>query len=136
MKSLENVPARISRELLDLNAQLESMGGGDAKLAPLSVIVRVRPPKAPSQGSDSCIALDGDIVRLVDPRAADPTLLESAQRTYRVSIALPMHSNQLDTYSTVGNQALDCLWDGFNASGINNIRVLCVFSHPRYIDID
>lgn len=121
MKSAENVAA-VTREIRELSAQLESMGGGDAKLAPLSVIARVRPPKGPTQGSDSsCVTLDGDIVRLLDPRATDSAMLESAQRTYRVSAALPIHCNQQDSYSTIGTQALDCLWDGFNSAGMNRL---------------
>ena len=124
MKDSDKVSG-LTRELLDLNAQLESMGGGDAKISPLTVYVRVRPPREPSKGSHaSCVALDGDLVRLMDPKAAESTLIESALRTFKVSCALPIHSNQFDVFSAVGNQALDHLWDGFSVAGVTLVPLV------------
>ena len=119
----------ITRELLDLNAQLDSMGGGDTRISPLSVIVRVRPPRGPNlAGETNCVLVDRDVVRLVDPRASQSAPLEKAQRTYQVSHALPTHSSQADTYMVTGQSALDFLWDGFNAAGTQfAVWIACLF---------
>ena len=135
MRASEKVTG-LSQELLDLHAQLESMGGGDVRLAPLTVYVRVRPPKDPPQGSCwPCISLDGDVVRLIDPKAAGSASIESAQRSYKVSCALPIHSNQLDMFSVIGNQALDSLWDGFNIAGATSDQSRCDFSNTLLLQL-
>ncbi len=109
----------LTRELLDLNAQLESMGGGDTRISPLTLYIRVRPPKGPNAASDiSGITTDGNFIKLTDPRAPGSALLEKVQRSYEASCVIPVHSNQYDTYAAIGTPALDSLWDGFNAAGL------------------
>jgi hypothetical protein len=118
---LKLMPAGLTRELLDLNAQLESMGGGDTRISPLSLYTRVRPPKGPNAASNtSGITIDGNVVKLTDPRAPESALIEKAQRAYEVSCAIPFHSNQYDTYSAIGVSALESMWDGFNTAGWSN----------------
>jgi hypothetical protein len=119
------MPTGLTRELLDLNAQLESMGGGDTRISPLRLYVRVRPPKGPNLASSTAgITIDGFVVKLTDPRAPASALLEKAQRTYEVSCAIPFHSNQFDTYAAIGVPALESLWDGFNAAGAGFVKTI------------
>ena len=105
-----------TRELLSVQSQLDSMGGGDTRIAPLSIIVRVRPPKGPNSGLSS-ILVDGESVFLIDPRAADSIPLEKAQRIFKVTQTLPPESSQDEAYAAVGQSSLDYMWDGFNAAG-------------------
>ena len=90
------------------------MGGGDTRLAKLSVVVRLRPPKR-LDGSKRAVWVEGDEVHVVDTKAQEINR-QAGDRVFKVTCALPAHASQRDAYVAAALPAVDFVWDGFNAS--------------------
>ena len=68
-------------QLLAMAEELESLGGGDARLGHLTVCVK---PALPQHMAHSILTADSDAVHLLDPRAAPSLPLDQRSRTFRL----------------------------------------------------
>ena len=99
----------------DASQELEMMGGGGTRIAKLSLVVRLRPPRSSGHLG---VWIEGHNVHVAD--SMDRGTLKDrdriCSRVYHVGCALPPYSTQLDLYNAAGVGAVDALWDGFNSS--------------------
>ena len=70
--------------LLDLSAELDSLGGGDARIGEAAVYCRVRPAEP---GDETIVDADGSHVLVHDPRGRASRRSNILLRLHRASIA-------------------------------------------------
>eukprot|EP00698_Gefionella_okellyi_P000879 TRINITY_DN10768_c0_g1_i1.p1 TRINITY_DN10768_c0_g1~~TRINITY_DN10768_c0_g1_i1.p1 ORF type:complete len:831 (-),score=195.50 TRINITY_DN10768_c0_g1_i1:358-2850(-) len=104
--------AAIPSDLRHMHDELEAMGGGDTRIAPIEVHCRIQPLPANSTPLDMCARAEGSNIIIRDLR--QPSAI--SERNFPVNSALPANARQSDMYATLGEDALDWIWDGFNAS--------------------
>ena len=122
--------APLPDDLRSMADELESLGGGDARVGQCEVLVRVRPELARGASDDDARDLAGrksvwaerDTVLLQDPTvpADEARVGDEHLRRYRCTLALPAETSQRTMHVVLGANVLDWLWAGFNGS------VLCM----------
>ena len=101
--------AAIPAGLLDLSAELDALGGGDARIGEAAVYCRVRPGEP---GDEMIVGVDGNHVLVHDPRGrADAPTQQQSVRRFRVSADAALdpdeRGSQAALFESLGNAALE-----------------------------
>ena len=103
--------------LLDLSAELDSLGGGDARIGEAAVYCRVRPAEP---GDETIVDADGSHVLVHDPRGRADAPSQQSVRRFRVSADAALdpdeRGSQAALFDSLGNAALEWVLQGFNAT--------------------
>ena len=104
--------AAVPDELFLLTEELERLGGGDARVGEIEVIVRVSPSSNSLGGGNGGetsvhVQTDGKRVMILD---------EETDSTYETTATLGEMATEDDIFETIGEPAVEWFWDGFNAS--------------------
>ena len=96
--------------LLDLSAELDSLGGGDARVGEAAVYCRVRPAEP---GDETIVDADGSHVLVHDPRGRADAPSQQSVRRFRVSADAALdpdeRGSQAALFDSLGNAALEWL---------------------------
>mmetsp|Transcript_6554 Transcript_6554/g.10186 ORF Transcript_6554/g.10186 Transcript_6554/m.10186 type:complete len:247 (-) Transcript_6554:2804-3544(-) len=106
----------VSNELERLSDELQALGGGDARVASLEVVCRVRSSVHDVLSQNDVVFLEDNTILLRDLRASSDAPLSQSLRKFKVSRALGPTASQPDVYEAVGVPALNWILDGFNAT--------------------
>ena len=106
--------AAVPDELFLLTEELERLGGGDARVGEIEVVVRVSPSSnTVIGGGDGGVQVqtNGKRIMLVD---------EETDSLHEATATLGERATEDDVFEIVGEPAVEWFWDGFNASIIAN----------------
>jgi hypothetical protein len=120
--------AGVPDELVDLSAELESLGGGDTRVGEAAVYCRIRPIE-PGLGEPQVVTVGGtgSHVLVRDPHSAEGMPVQQALRRYRVSAGGAIGgpeanapgaggATQADVFASLGADVFEWWLSGFNAT--------------------
>ena len=102
--------AAVPDDLVLLTEELERLGGGDARVGEIDVVVRVAPNTA-KDGNKSVHIRNKKLVVVQD---------EATDSLFETSVALDERATEDDVFDSIGAPCVEWVWDGFNASVIAN----------------
>ena len=100
--------AAVPDELFLLTEELERLGGGDARVGEIEVVVRVSPSSnTVIGGGDGGVQVqtNGKRIMLVD---------EETDSLHEATATLGERATEDDVFEIVGEPAVEWFWDGFN----------------------
>ena len=97
--------AAVPDDLVLLTEELERLGGGDARVGEIDVIVRVAPSK--TEENASVHVQRGNVVVVQD---------EQSDSSHEATASLDENATEDDVFDSIGAPAVEWLWDGFNSS--------------------
>eukprot|EP00899_Mesostigma_viride_P010564 jgi/Mesvir1/19509/Mv16606-RA.1 len=104
----------LSEDLLAMGADLEALGGGDARVGRLEVFCRFRP--LPPETDTCLVAIDKDSFSIRDPRCPADVPAGQAIRRFKIPHVLPWTASQQDVFDAMGSRAFQWFMEGFNCS--------------------
>lgn len=107
----------VPREIEDLTNELNSLGGGDARMGEAQVFCRI----APRLRQDTRIAWsEGSQVCVRDPSVCDASSSNIQRFTVTQSVCCTENEEENLTFENLGHPAVNWVWEGFNACIIAN----------------
>ena len=105
--------AAVPDDLFLLTEELERLGGGDARVGEIEVVVRLSPASNTASKGVSGVQVksDGRHITILD---------DESDSRYAASSVLDEKSTEDDVFDTVGASAVQWFWDGFNTAIIAN----------------